>query len=218
MGAAVHQVLELLLKGDNSLKRSYKKAAIDCKLTTSEVEMMMEHGDSIQAFIDRTDKFKQSFDVTKVLIEHRFALTHRWGSATFFDNSSMVRGVFDYALVLGDGRAIIIDHKTGKPKPIAGHKDQLDLYSLAGLLLFPEIESIQCAIHYTSTGDLDWGTTVKRSQLEGLKEWYLSFMEDKTARIAGGEYTPNDNWLCGFCGYHSDCPQWSSTHNGEEDK
>lgn len=217
VGSAAHKILELLLRGTDDYSRAIKIAAIDNKLTTPEIELLMEHGDNIKKFITRIDNFKKKHDVVRQEVEGRFALTRDMKPTKFFDNNSLVRGVFDYVLYLENQSLIIIDHKTGQPEDIEKHRDQLNEYALAGLILNPKAAGVQCAIHYTVDGSIVWDKYLKRDKLTSLKDWFFSFLDNKTKTIQGNSFEAQKNWLCNFCGYQeSGCPLWEEELNGEK--
>lgn len=217
IGSAAHKVVELLLKNKANYKRAIKIASIDNKLTNPEIESLMEYGHNIKEFLARIDKFSEKHPIKELLVEQRFAFTPSLKPTKFFDNKSLFRGVFDLVLLLEEGTAIIIDHKTGQPGPISKHSAQLNLYSLAAFILYPEITGVQCAIHYIKDSTISWGKYISKDSMDDLKNWLNTYLHDKTENIATEEFTPNKSWLCNFCGFKADCPIWSVA-NGEKGK
>ena len=140
------------------------------------------------------DKEFKALKKAKAKVEESWAFTRNWAETSWFGRDAWCRIKMD-VYDIKKKTLIVIDHKTGKPKP--DHADQLSLYALGGLLKFPEVEEVTPELWY-----LDHGTknenpvTYTRDDLEKLKkEWELKvkpMLNDKT-------FKPKPNYTCRYC-------------------
>lgn len=90
----------------------------------------------------------------------------------------------------------IIDIKTGKVYPTEG-KEQLELYGLAGLLMYPTAKLVQAGLWYTDQGEAA-PHEFKREQLEDLKKLWMT----RFARILNDRrFVARPNDKCRWCFY-----------------
>lgn len=87
----------------------------------------------------------------KPLTEHKIGFTREWTETKFFAPDVWLRAVYDVIYYDEEGKCVVIvDHKTGKVYP--KHREQLELYSATGLLLFPEATEAVAKNYYTDIG------------------------------------------------------------------
>lgn len=83
------------------------------------------------------------------------------------DEATMIKAVVDIHYAIGDV-LYVIDLKSGKEYP--EHKDQLQLYSVIGLVKYPQIKEVRAsALYLYGAGEV---TTYSRDSLEGLKMFW----------------------------------------------
>ncbi len=206
VGTAAHLALELVLQGTDLLT-AFKKAAVDTKLTTKEIEDLMMFQSNIRGFLERIEKFKANNAVEKQVVEHKFGLDIFGKPTTFFDKRVFFRGVWDLGFNLVKKDVILIDHKTGQPSAdgkLDKYSKQLNTYAIAGRALFPDMKGAQTAIHYVSTGELLWGDYVTAEEInEKLLDWFVEYLNGCVSNL---EEKPTKGWYCDFCGYSGVCP------------
>jgi CRISPR/Cas system-associated exonuclease Cas4 (RecB family) len=119
-----------------------------------------------------------------------------------------MRGNIDVLIITESNQAIVIDHKTGKRKPIIKHKVQLDTYLLFALAHFPEVLGLQAAIHSLAyNNELDWATTRSAEYVTSvLQPWLLQYLTQQATGVETiqAKITP----LCGWCNYRNNCAEW----------
>ena len=78
-----------------------------------------------------------------------------WSITGWFEKDAWCRIKID-AMVLADGVLRVIDFKTGKYKPDDNdaYEDQLELYSLAALTLYPEYKLVSAELWFLDSGDI----------------------------------------------------------------
>lgn len=114
---------------------------------------------------------------------------------------AVIRGRID-RMDDANGRVIITDYKTGKPKSQedADESLQLSIYALAAQ------EKWGYAIEHLTFYNLEENTCiVTRREALQLKEAHMK-VEEVAARIAEGDFDPNPGFHCRFCAYNSLCP------------
>ena len=118
-----------------------------------------------------------------------------WGVTGWFDADAWVRIKIDILLV-SDDTIRIIDIKTGKNR--GGYEDQLDLYALAALNLYPEIKNVSAELWFTDTGEIiatSKGMYTAAMLPDLKKKWekrVVPMFEDTI-------YPARPNKFCGFC-------------------
>jgi len=207
VGIAAHAALEMIL-GGKDLKEAMIKAAVDEELTSIETEDLRSLGHNINNFIERLNTFKKKKDIREQHVEKKFGLTRDLKPTKFFGKDVFFRGVWDLCLISGDPPKkylIVIDHKSGRTKDLSYYTDQLKLYSLAGVHLFPEIAGVQSAIHYIPDENIVWSTLNSGKIIKEIyTPWYMDFLNKAAAVIPTKQ--AQKCWLCPFCEYHSECP------------
>jgi hypothetical protein len=208
IGIAAHEALEWVLKGKFDLKEALRRAVIKTPLTTPEMDDVFALTHNLQIFLDRLAKFKQKNAVSEQKVELKFGLTPDFGQVHFFDKSGRLffRGVWDLCLRAHGKYLIIIDHKSGQVKSLEDNQEQLDMYALAGISIFPGVEGVQSAIHYMQDEHgLHWG---KMQSVEEIRErilpWFVEHLNN-AGESAEGSNARKGRW-CSFCEYVEICP------------
>lgn len=207
VGIAAHSALEMVLTGKD-LRESLIKAAVDEELTSLETEDLRSLGHNIKNFVGRLDTFKEKKNVNEQHVEKRFGLTRDMQPTKFFGKDVFFRGVWDLCLIAGNAPKkylVVIDHKSGKTKTLSFYTDQLKLYSLAGIHLFPEITGVHSAVHFIPDENVVWATL---NSAEVIRKtyipWYVDFLNEAAAGVPSKR--AQKCWLCPFCEYHGECP------------
>lgn len=218
LGVILHSVTETVLKKPNiNVETIIEDIKEKEKLSLDEELAVMEKINSILNFSDRISKFKTTHKVHTELIEQRLAINTDFSKAKFEDNTCFLRGLIDYGMITQDNVLIIIDHKTGRKKPIAEHNAQFFTYMLLALAEY-DVKAIQCGINYTKSDKIDWQLHKDGSTRPWLKEeiniyvrkWlvnYLNSFEQKLLLLDQKIIKPKTGWQCEYCGFADKCEE-----------
>lgn len=214
-GVVAHRLLELeLKKPGNELYTLLEKEVVVNQLTEEEHREVRTLIPAILDFCQRIVKFKEDHGVTKELIEYQLAIKPDFTKASFFDNAGLLRGLIDHGMITKDNILIILDHKSGRKKPIHEHTTQFYAYMLMAVANFP-ISGVQCGINYIGSSSVDWfprpngeSGVWSRNDIEKLQVWlghYLNKAVRKLQMIDSGAAEPEVGWQCEYCSYVDAC-------------
>ena len=151
-------------------------------------------------FIDQARKNAQWSEY----VEYQWGLTKDFGITGFFGNECFLRGVIDFLRVV-DGKALIVDWKTGKKKD---NTDQMDIFALAVFSTFPAVQKIRGVYVWLKEGEAPTMKDYLRSGLDRLKEQVLEKIEPIQMAAEVGEYPMKTSGLCrGWCQVKT-CPAY----------
>lgn len=216
VGTALHSALEYMLKDATlNLDKVFKVCAEKEQLSKDEEIEAIAKLPALEGFMSRITGFKAKVGAQRELIEHRMAILPNFEKAEFFEKGALLRGVVDYGLITNDNVLIIIDHKSGKKKPIQEHNTQFFSYMLMAIAHF-NVKAVQCAINYIGTDKLDWAKhddgsnrAWTRSEITNkLKPWlgvYLNSVSNTLDKVEVGEACPETGWQCEYCGFSDRC-------------
>jgi CRISPR/Cas system-associated exonuclease Cas4 (RecB family) len=144
--------------------------------------------DGKQALPEKYEKYQPIVDKLRAakgerVLEYRFALTNTLEPCDYWAPNVWVRGVLDVGIVRNRD-AIVLDYKTGKRKL---DLDQLRLFALAGLSLWPHVDTVKTAYIWLPTGSMDQETFTRDDKVE--------IHRDFAARVHRMESSEkNDDW------------------------
>lgn len=130
-----------------------------------------------------------------VYVEHGAAFRKDLGMTEWYAQNAWLRVRFDVMVINDDASAVIIDLKTGKRRQ--EDKDQLSLFALGAMLMFPLVEEVRTELWYSSDGALVNGVFV-RSGFERLRDEWLG---KAAPMLADTEFLPTPNQLCSWCAF-----------------
>jgi len=216
IGTAAHSAAERYLKGMD-IKEAMRRSGIDQKLTTPETEELLAFAHSILEFKNRFESFSREHGVTEVHIERKFGLSVDMTPTKFFTSKTaehpvFFRGVWDLCLRAKGKYMIIIDHKSGAVKTnvdgnasLESYEGQLNLYAIAALNVFPNIEGVQSAIHYMQSGEIIWDEMRSANTIrETLYPWFYAYINNAAKEALS--LAARKGWYCSFCEYTDICP------------
>lgn len=121
------------------------------------------------------EKFKSEFIALKKqtpTCEQEWAFDNGWRRCDWFAREAWLRVKMDVAVEFKKSNsAMVIDHKTGKFRP-GTYSEQLELYGLAALIIFPDAEDVSCHLWFLDSGDEEKIDFV-RADLPELKAMWL---------------------------------------------
>mgnify|MGYP003147263581 CR=1 FL=1 len=140
--------------------------------------------------------FDRIISVGTAMPELEFNFTREFEPIDFDDKESgYVRGIIDLVLPQED-LLEIKEYKTGKKYD--SHSDQRSLYSLAGLILFPEAKVVRTTTVYFDLKNKDETLTVERHQLDDMK-WSWSRRINRTKPPQ--DYPMRPGYYCQWCSF-----------------
>lgn len=214
IGTAIHRVQELHLSGEN-ITTSLETSLSENELTSVDQEQVKSAATAVRSFSTRIQTFTEKHGVKVKLLEQRWAINKDFEPRDFKDPDVVLRGVVDFGMLTNNDQLVIIDHKSGKPKPISSYGVQLDMYAIMGLAHLPQAKSVQCAIHFVRTEEIEWAPPISPSKIkESLQPWLIHFLNKRAADAE--EARPRISYQCSWCGYKPVCPAWSSSSNDAE--
>ncbi len=142
-----------------------------------------------------------------IAVEETWAFRKDWTRTTWDDwDGAWLRVKLDVAHITDEG-VILVDHKTGKFSPsynLQQYLEQLDLYALASLIIYPELSVtpylhfIDHEIVYPPPGE---AKTYFPADLPRLKrEW----VKRTKAMLSDKTFAPRPNNLCRFCAFRAE--------------
>ena len=210
IGVAAHRVQELLLMGEDPDRCLAQGLADNPRLTDKEIETVKALMPALVSFCKRIDSFADRHPIKEVHLEQKLGI-RKDGSACAFDApDAFFRGVIDFVIILESGRAVIIDHKSGKVRPIDYYAKQLDAYTVLVMAHFPEIIGSQGALHYMGAEHIDWYVTRDRATTQKMLVPYLmGLLRERAERL--GEFNPKLSNLCGWCDFKHLCDAYAGS-------
>jgi len=127
--------------------------------------------------------------------EEKIAMNQNLEACGTWDPKVFFRGAIDVKIVDGH-RAMIVDHKTGKPhnKP-----HQLALYGLWTFALFPQVTKVMCAYYWTKTLTAT-PLVYKRDQIDEMWGLFLPDLKQYKEAFAKDIWQKRPSGLCkGYC-------------------
>lgn len=210
VGKAAHQAFEwVLTKRYADLSEALQKAIIRQTMTTVEMDDLFALGHSMFNFLSRLEKFKEKHQVTDQYVEKKFAFDVQFNEAAYWgkgDSVPFFRGVWDLCLRTKSDHMLIIDHKAGMVKPLEDNEEQLKVYAVAGLKLFPGTRGVQGALNFIqSDGGVTWAKMRSAQNIqEELIPWFIKYVN--RAATAATKTGARKGYWCAFCQYTDRCP------------
>lgn len=164
-GRRVHEALEKAVAGTRTLPESYAK------------------------YQPIVDKLRGTHGVR--MLEYKFALTSSLAPCDYWDQQVWVRGVLDVGIVRKT-EAIVLDYKTGKRKV---DMDQLRLFTLAALSLWPTVEKVKTGYVWLQAGSMDVEVFPRESKIEIHRDFAGRVHRMETSD-KNNDWPPRPSGLC----------------------
>jgi putative RecB family exonuclease len=208
VGTAAHLAQELVFKGD-TVKIALDKAVAESKdpLTHKEEEQLRSFAQSLLDFEQKIKKFTARHPVKGVLLEKKWAITADFTPCDFFAEDGMIRGIIDMGLLLESEHLVIIDHKSGRQRPLKHYGTQLDIYAVLSHAHYPEVNGVQCAINFMAHDEVVWGAPKSVQYItKTLRPWLLGYLNSRAENVS--DYTARTGRHCSWCDHRALCPEW----------
>lgn len=157
-----------------------------------------EFNDHLKHFYPEFEALRMQFDKGNVTCEEEWGFTQAWEEAPW--DTAWLRMKCDCVVRLKNNTLLIVDFKTGQRHGNeVKHQQQLQLYAVAGLVRYPEIENIICELWY-----LDKNVLTRFSLPRSEMAKHLDYFTKIGLRICSEtEFAPNPNLhSCRWCPYN----------------
>lgn len=140
------------------------------------------------------------------MVEQQWGFTKSWTPTGWFGADTWLRIVCDVVVKYDDNTVDLIDFKTGRKYDT--NEDQVELFSCAPFLKWPEVDEVQTRLWYLDQeDDNEVLRTYTRVEFEGIrKKWeknIVPMFKDK-------RFAPTPNEKCRWCSFSKDkggpCP------------
>ena len=148
--------------------------------------------------------FKEEFEALRILgaaslqTQVQLAFTSEWKPTGWFAKDAWCRVVWDMAWRDPKDLSVlrIVDNKSGKVR--AENEAQIKLYALAGLLQYPDIETVDARLWYLDQGESHPDPVVlyTRTHILELKKYWEKRVKPML-NDTKFKYTPD--WRCNYC-------------------
>ena len=222
IGSTLHSVLENCLLEDSTSRTTefFDGARDQNALVGDEVDEAADMLPNVMAFVERISEFRRRADVVELRVETELGMTADFRSCgySYYDswiqpkNRVFLRGKVDLLMHTRRGAVIVMDHKTGKPKPSSTHAGQLYAYAILANLHFPESTAVQCAINYLAESEPRMMAAMPSNRIEKeLHPWLVNQFNKLANDLRNVEDTGRDarvspSALCAYCNFLEVCP------------
>lgn len=124
-------------------------------------------------------------------LEYKFALTSALKETEYFAKDVWLRGVLDVSITRPK-QLIVLDYKTGKRK-VDG--DQLRLFAMAGMALWPHVEVVKTGFIWLATGQMDT-QTYTRSDKPAIFQEFAARVHKMELSAANNDWPARPSGLC----------------------
>jgi CRISPR/Cas system-associated exonuclease Cas4 (RecB family) len=199
IGKRVHKVLELFFAGFD-LSKAFHYAIQEGKLTTAERNSVLSYRPAITLFIHKWEQYSTRVQGGPPQTELKLCINKEFKPCSFFSTDAFFRGVIDLKVpLINKPTCVIIDHKTGKKKPISEHGLQLRSYALLLKLHDDKLERVQSGIHYVTDGSIDLCTNLHYvTDISEYVEELITHINKAAANLVDLQVT-RPNRLCDWC-------------------
>jgi hypothetical protein len=164
-GNEVHKALELAVSGQQALPTKYMDYAPIVK------RVAMTPG--------------------KKMVEQKIGMTRDFKPTTFFARDVWLRAVWDVAIVQPK-TAIILDWKTGKPKP---DSDQLKLFAATAFMQMPQLEKVKTGFVWLGHERVD-NDEFTPDDVPAIWQEFTTRVQRIEHAAKSGDFPPKPSGLC----------------------
>lgn len=124
-------------------------------------------------------------------LEYKFALTSALRETEYFAKDVWLRGVLDVS-IQRPKELILLDYKTGKRK-VDG--DQLRLFAMAGMALWPHVEVVKTGFIWLATNQMDT-QTYTRDDKQAIFQEFAARVHRMELSAANNDWPKRPSGLC----------------------
>lgn len=205
-GSAIGKMVENYLKG----KKELLEPALEKYRPDFKADFKLFKTD-----LEEAKKLVAKKTITTI-VEDSWAFTRTW-AITQWNNwaECWLRVKMDYAFMVNGDTLHIVDWKTGKFRPDMNHDyiEQLELYALAGLLMYPHVKVVYPCLKYLDIGrtypDPEHGEALLKFTRADLPELIKVWEKRVKPMLNDTRFAPKPNRLCAWCHY-----RYSNKANG----
>lgn len=206
VGTAVHSYVEERLDGATDAEAAATAQTKVSSMTTTEIETAKERHVQAEAYVQRVESFRTGGHVVHEGREVQLAIRADGTPCAYEDPDALMRGSVDHLIEQTDRRALIIDHKAGRPHPIAHYRKQLSTYKVLTVVNRPHLIGVRAGIHHIQKSDILWEPVDLKRQVERVHlPWLIRRIEEAAAGLEG--YPAKVSKLCGWCDHHERCEE-----------
>ena len=212
IGTAVHKMVEYALHG-HAISKAYKAAITGVDLTTSELERVRAFIPALTVFIKRLALYRVQFKVAPPILEKKWNVGFDGTPLGYWDKTGFLRGAVDlYALFLEKPYALLLDHKSGKTKPLEFYEWQFKAYTLLLKAHNPQVQKVQTGINHLFTESIDMSAKLTDVRdVTGMVEAFIVYANTQT-RTTYNHLQARKSPLCGWCDFKTICPAHTEQH------
>jgi len=206
VGNAVHTLLEFLMKG-HPLKAAHRAAVNKYGLTTMEIERVVAFHPAITSFQKRMAAYFNRCRAEKPVLEQQYAIDFEGNSVGYWSKKGFLRGAIDLSVQFqGKPYALILDHKSGKAKPLEQYEWQFASYKLLFRAHHPDVQKVQLCINHLFTESVDMVKGMHDVRdVSAMLDTFMDYANRQT-RSSYNHRVTRKSPLCGWCDYQSICP------------
>jgi RecB family exonuclease len=130
-----------------------------------------------------------------LLVEQEYTLTSDLQPTTWFAKDAWLRFKLDVLAIRPNGRAIVIDWKTGKRRP---DFDQLEMFALAVFSFWPSADRVSSMFVWTKENATD-KETYKREHLDDMWTRLMTRIHRVERSVETDNWPAKPSGLCKFC-------------------
>lgn len=166
--------------------------------------------DKLPADLKQLKKEYTALKKLKPEVEKEFAFRNDWTKCDWFAKDAWCRVKIDILIPPKVENPIVSvkDTKTGKFKEDGEYQEQLDLYNLTGLLVFPIAQIAKSSLLFVDHGKEVEGDQLKRKDEKKMKKiWELRVKP----MLSDTKFRPTPNFTCRWCHFRKSnggpCPE-----------
>lgn len=215
VGTAAHAYIEHRLDGIDT-DTALEKAKYAVKgMTTAELETLAERNAQGEAYVARIQSFRSKSLVRHEGFEVNLAIRSDGSPCDYEDDDALIRGSVDHLIEQVDGKALIIDHKTGNPKKLDKYMAQLGTYKVLTVQNRPHLRAAQAGVHHVQDASLEWQRPDSKQEVQRvLLPWLIRRIEQ--AAFGLKDFPAKTSELCPWCDYHLHCAEGLALCSAEE--
>ena len=205
VGQAAHQILEILIQDDSTWLLAHQSAQDAHQLTSPELTQLENLKLPILNFVRRLKLFRERNGIVDAHVEKRLGVDLDGKPTEFFDNNGFLRGVVDLVLFPpAQPHAIIIDHKSGRPRNLSDYEIQFNSYTMLIKAAYPHIVGSKVGVNHIKDDSLDFLPVSDITDIEPYWDNMITYLNEATKQTH--TFKTQTGWWCDWCDRQIYCP------------